>query len=299
MQIRMTLLVAGATLCGLAGLPETSYAATGCTDAHLNGTYNVQVENSSIVSVLASLKATPSPEGGTVLPPPPTGGFGNNPNSLGGQVPGLGRFFFDGAGRIVGQAAAANGSSQNVIVGSYSVNLDCTASFKLNTGQSFNAVVAAGGDQALFMQTDGVSGKLTRAANSCTPTVGTNQSFAFSLSGARRATVTSTPATGTTTTTPTATVAFTPYSTLGSVSMSPDGTFVLRGWSFTGSATEAVTANGTYNLGFDCSLKLNFGSDASAATPLSLRGFLVDQQAGILSVQPDASNILTTSLIVQ
>ena len=74
---------------------------------------------------------------------------------------------------------------------------------------------------------------------------------------------------------------------------------MLRGWSFTGSATEAVTANGTYNLGFDCSLKLNFGSDASAATPLSLRGFLVDQQAGILSVQPDASNILTTSLIVQ
>ena len=295
MRIRMTLWVAGAMAGSLfLGLPARSYAA-GCSDAHLTGTYNVQVDNSSVASVLAALKGTPSTDGSTVLPPPPTGGFTSNPNSLGGTVPGLGRFYFDGGGRIIGQATSVTGSSQNVIVGNYSVNYDCTATMRLNSGQSFNAVVAGGGNEVLFMQTDGTSGRLSRAANSCSPSVGTEQSFAFSLSGARR--VTATGSTGSTTTP--ATGLFAPYSTLGEITLNTGGSFVLRGWSFTGAATETVTARGTYTLGFDCSLRLSFASDSSAATPMSLRAFLVDQQAGILSVQADANNILTTSLIAQ
>src|SRR5215510_6966547 len=91
-------------LCGLAVVQSRmTQAATGCSNAFLSGTYNVQVENASIVNVLASIRAANS---GQPLPPPPTGGFGSNPNSQGGAVPGLGRFFFDGNGSILGQVGS-------------------------------------------------------------------------------------------------------------------------------------------------------------------------------------------------
>src|SRR5262245_3077379 len=272
MRISKTWIGTGLLLCGLlVAQPRRSEAASGCTNAFLNGTYNVQVENASIVNVLASIRAANS---GQPLPPPPTGGFGNNANSQGGQVPGLGRFFFDGTGAILGQVGSAgqpppsdpsssgNGLPINVTVGSYSVNDDCSASLVLNAVGNFNAVVAAGGGQLLFLGSDGLLGSMTRAANSCIPVLGSQQSFAFGAAGAQR--------------TNGSNVTFAPYSTLGSVSLNPEGSFFLTAWTFTNNAVQQVAANGTFTLGIDCSLNLTYAEGTPATAP-NLRGFYVDQ----------------------
>ena len=152
-------MVTGLLVC--LGLPRASFGISGCTTGYLTGTYNAQISSTNFMNVLNTLNstaATGSGKGGAQaldasLPPfggptgfgtgmPPAagasdsggttggttvnlGGFGNNPNSLSGQTPGLGRFFFDGSGNIVGLAQGAN--TNNVIIGSYSVNSDCTA----------------------------------------------------------------------------------------------------------------------------------------------------------------------------
>src|SRR6187399_903552 len=121
MGIQKTLVGSGLLFCGLMmGLPRVSSAASGCSNGFLNGTYNVQVENATFVNVLNALRAGATNSGTTTMPPPPTGGFGDNPNSLGGQIPGLGRYYFDGNGNIVGQAMTAAGTTMNINVGTYS-----------------------------------------------------------------------------------------------------------------------------------------------------------------------------------
>src|SRR5688572_7854932 len=80
MGIQKTLIGLGLLLCGfMMGLPRISSAAAGCGNTSLNGTYNVQVENASFVNVLTALRAGATNSGSTTLPPPPTGGFGDNP----------------------------------------------------------------------------------------------------------------------------------------------------------------------------------------------------------------------------
>jgi hypothetical protein len=297
MQIQKTLIVSGLLLCGLiVGTPRVSSAASGCSNMFLNGTYNIEVENSSIVNVLATLRAVQTANGSTTvtLPPPPTGGFGNNVNSLGGQVPGLGRFYFDGNGNITGQMTTTSGSVINTGVGSYTVNFDCTATMRLNSGESFNAIVGDSGNHALFMGTDGVLGTMRRSNNSCVQNLGSQQSFAFSVSGAQRRAGASGSTTGTTTTS----INFDPYSSIGSVTLNPDGSFTFRGWTFANGSTQSVTTNGTYTIGLDCSLRLN-GAAVSSGSPLSLRGLLIDQQTGVISIQADSSNTLTGQFVVQ
>jgi len=298
MRIQKTLMGNGLVLCGLVMLqPRVSPAAQGCNNAFLNGTYNVQVANQSIVNVLASIRAANS---GQPLPPPPTGGFGSNANSQGGTIPGLGRFFFDGNGSIIGQAgsvgqpgpddasSAGNGLPASVTIGSYTVNDDCSSTLQLNAGPSFNAVVAGGGSQILFLGTDGLLGSMTRAANSCVNSVGSQQSFAFSAAGAQRAANGSNGSS----------VVFTPYSTLGSVILNTDGSFFLTAWTFSAGALQPVAANGTFTIGIDCALTLSLAAGSPPATP-NLRGFYVDQQSGVLSVQPDSTNVITSPIVAQ
>ena len=112
-------------------------------------------------------------------------GLVNNPFSLGGANPGTARYYFDGNGNIVGQDANATTSgattAANTIVGTYSVNTDCTASITLNTGASFNAVVVSNGAQVLFMQSNagqgGAVGALQRSTDVCLANSPTPQSL--------------------------------------------------------------------------------------------------------------------------
>ena len=77
----------------------------------------------------------------------------------------------------------------SVAAGTYSVNLDCTATISLATGSSFDAIIAGGGTQVLFVETDstgtGSTGILERAS-SCV-SLSYPQRFGFSFSGALQA----------------------------------------------------------------------------------------------------------------
>jgi len=65
-------------------------------------------------------------------------GLGGSTNSLSATLPGLGRFFFDGAGTIVGKQTDASGFGFSMGIGTYQVNDDCTARLTLSSGQSPN-----------------------------------------------------------------------------------------------------------------------------------------------------------------
>src|SRR5689334_17128735 len=113
LPIHKTIVSAGILLCaGTVGLPRAAYALSGCSNAHLTGTYTVQLANTNTLAVVNALNADPN----TPAPPPPSGGFGNNPNSLGSVLPGIGRFYFNGSGAIIGQAMNSSGFTSNVTV---------------------------------------------------------------------------------------------------------------------------------------------------------------------------------------
>src|SRR5579859_813140 len=117
--------LAGLALCWLS-MPRISHAITGCTNTMLTGNYNAEVSSLNLQSVLNKLNGNASGVS--------DGGFGSNPASISGSVPGLGRFFFDGNGSIVG-VTGASGNQQNMNVGTYTVNDNCSATIKLSSGQ--------------------------------------------------------------------------------------------------------------------------------------------------------------------
>lgn len=84
------------------------------------GTYNAQITSAAFTSVINTVNASAAAAGSTgstgttrstgttgstttALP----GGFGSNPASIAGNTPAVSRFYFDGAGNILG---AANGN---------------------------------------------------------------------------------------------------------------------------------------------------------------------------------------------
>src|SRR5262249_58685172 len=116
--------------------------------------YDAQVANFNLQNVLQAVNS-----GGAVVTPSGTPaaavvGFGSNPRSLSGSMPGASRFYFDGAGAIVGQTAVTGGGTVSVAVGTYNVAVDCTATITLISGATFDAVVAGAGSTVLFLETD-------------------------------------------------------------------------------------------------------------------------------------------------
>src|SRR5215471_7924371 len=104
----------GVTLVSLA-LPGFS-AISGCNNGYLLGNYDAQVANFNLQNVLQAVNS-----GGAVVTPSGTPaaavvGFGSNPRSLSGSMPGASRFYFDGAGAIVGQTAVTGGGTVSVAV---------------------------------------------------------------------------------------------------------------------------------------------------------------------------------------
>jgi hypothetical protein len=116
---RRTYLAAGILILGL-GLAKPSLAITGCTNSYLNGTYNAQITNLAFENVINAINASAGTTGttgatettgttgstgttGASLP----GGLVGNASSINGNVAGLGRFYFDGNGNIMGVASTS------------------------------------------------------------------------------------------------------------------------------------------------------------------------------------------------
>src|SRR5262249_35125764 len=162
------------------------------------------------------------------------------------------------------------------VIGTYSVNNDCSATMSLKTGEAFNAVVAGNGATVLFVETDakgGAVGELDRATNACISSAsGAPQSFAFNAFGAQ-------PATG---------GKLSPASSaVGSVTLDGAGGFTLAEWVFTNGAVTKVTAAGTYSLNTNCSLSVTTTSSSpanSALLPVSVKGLLVSGSSGLVSI---------------
>ena len=233
------------------------------------------------------------------------GGFGNNPKSFGGAIPGVGRYYFDGSGNIVGQGA---GTSTQAIIGSYSVSTDCSATLSLQTGETFSAILSSDGSDILFVQANagqgGAVGRLSRGATMCLAS-SVVQSFGFSFFGAQAipsgsgsASAANIPGT------------FAPASGIGTITLDGQGGFALRQWAYTDAGFKQTASVGAYSIGADCSLRLTFanttgagGTTGSVSSPMSFRGLLVSgpsgQVNGVVVEQVDANTLGMGDLISQ
>jgi len=184
-------------------------AANGCSYTYLAGSYNAQVSTANLTSVVnlsngvttgsASTTGTGT-TGNTGNDSTGTGSsgatstssgpdslaLGSNANSLAGTPPGLGRYYFDGNGTIDGLATGSTASSPVFApLGTYSVNANCTGTITLASGRTFSIVLASGGQQVVFMETDanggGAVGTLTQTANTCN--VVNPTSYAYVING--------------------------------------------------------------------------------------------------------------------
>jgi hypothetical protein len=294
------------------GMPGVSLAVTGCSNANLIGTYNVQISSAALTGVLNALNA-PSPSGGstgstgsgssgatasqTVNP----GGFGNNPKSFGGATPGVGRYYLDGNGNIVGQGT---GNQTQAIIGSYTVNTDCTVTMSLQTGETFNAVASADGSTILFVQSNagqgGAVGEFVRGSAMC-PSGSGVRTFGFSAFGAKVIQSGS----GST-----AAPTFGPASAVGIIALNDQGGFNLQQWSYTTSGFKQTVSTGSYTIGSDCNLHLTFasttasgGTTGSVSSPMSFSGLLITdltgQLNGVVVEQADANTIGLGNMISQ
>jgi hypothetical protein len=256
-------------------------AASGCNTGQLFGTYNVAVGSIGF-------------QGAITLPPTtttaPVIGFANNPNSLTGKISGLGRYYFDGTGNIVGVTAASSTSPAVTLnVGTYSVNTDCSASAKFTSGAAYDLYLANNGQQASYVRTDALGGSefgTLRRAGAC---VNLNGSYTFQAGGVS----TQSPTSG-----PTGEYA---YSAAGTLTLDGIGNFNLAQSLVTSAGAQKSTASGTYTVGGDCSVTLKFNSSGTSSfvIPASFKLLMTDSSSGAVAVQPDSTNTVTGTAIAQ
>jgi hypothetical protein len=181
--------------------------------------------------------------------------FINSPFGAKGSSPYAVQFYFDGQGNIVGPAST--------IVGTYTVNTDCSATLSFVSGATFNAVLVSGGAGVLFMQNNagsgGAVGTLQRYSGACAGN--SPQSLGFSFFGAQKVSGTSA-------------VTLNPVSAVGELQLNGQGGFVMQEWVYQYGKTTATTLSGTYTVGSDCSLSLTFASSSAASVTAPLTGRL-------------------------
>ena len=256
-------------------------AASGCSTGQFFGTYNVQASSIGF-------------QGAITLPPTTTAapviGFVNNPNSLSGKISGLGRYYFDGTGNIIGVTAASSTSPAVTLnVGTYTVNTDCSASAKFTSGATYDIYLGNSEQEGQYVRTDALGGSefgILRRGGSC---VALNGSYSFQAGGA----TTQSPTGG-----PTGTYA---YSAAGSLSLDGIGNFNLSQSLVTSAGPQKSTASGTYTVGGDCSVTLKFNSSATSSfvVPASFKILMLDSTTGMLALQPDSTSTLTGTLVGQ
>jgi len=268
-------------------MATAGWGAAGCTNGSLQGIYDGQLSNAAFQNVLQSLRTAP--------PPAAVTGLSANPNSLSGSLPGLGRYYFDGAGNIVGVIAASGTTPAfNVAIGKYTVNVDCSARVTLTSGAAYDLFLGERGRQAVFVRTDaGGGGNLgtLRRGGSCV-SLNYPNSFSYAVHGSTRQTDDA------------GVASFAPYSVIGSLSVTGNGQFALSQSLYNSGGIQRSTASGTYTVGTDCSLTLKFSTTPGAnstnfVAPTSFRALMVDSGNGLLAIQPDSGTLVTGSLIAQ
>lgn len=272
----------GLIILGLAA-PAILSAEAGCVNGQLLGLYDAQISNINTQNLLQSLKASPAPV--TAAPTPRAPGLGGNDNSLSGNVPALGRYYFDGNGNIIGVATGK--IAANVAVGKFSVNTDCTGKITLGSGAAYDIVLAESGRTLTYVRTDGDGGGnlgVVHRAGTCL-SLNYPNGFTFAVAGASQ----QTDSTGAT--------AFGPYSILGSMSLNGNGSFNMSQTVYKASGVARSTAAGTYSVGADCGVTFKFTPAANA--PASFRVMMVNSASGLLAIQPDANTTLTGAFTVQ
>ena len=272
----------------IALMPQAAWAsASGCLTGQLLGTYNVQIVNVNTQDVLKALKAPAkaSDSAGAA-------GLTANDNSLSGNLPALGRYYFDGNGNIIGVATGK--TPFNLALGKYTVNTDCTGRIMLASGAAFDFVISNAGKQLTYLRTDSAAGGnqgVLRRASSC---VGLNypSGFTFSVAGGSQQADSS------------GSTAFGPYSVVGILNLNGTGQFSMSESVFTSSGVTRSTAVGTYTVGADCSVGFKFSTTAGANSanfkaPASMRALMVDSSSGLLVLQPDSGTTLSGAFSAQ
>jgi hypothetical protein len=280
---RHNFVVEGLIILSLAA-PAILSAEAGCVNAQLSGLYNAQISNINTQNLLQSLKAnlTPAATGAASKAP----GFAANDNSLSGNLPALGRYYFDGSGNIIGLSAGK--IAANLAVGKYTVNTDCTGKITLASGAAYDIVLANSGRSLAYVRTDGDGGGnigVVQRAGTCL-SLNYPNGFTFAVSGASQQTDSS------------GATAFGPYSILGSMSLNGNGAFNMSETVYKASGVVRSTAAGTYTVGADCGVTFSFSKAAGAnssnfAAPASFRVLMVNSASGLLAIQPDANTTLT------
>jgi hypothetical protein len=286
---RHDLALKGLIICGLAS-PGALVAASGCVNGQLLGLYNAELVNANTQHLLQSANSTATAQ--TANPPAKAAGFAANDNSLNGNTPALGRYYFDASGNIVG---LSTGKTQfNLAVGKYTVNTDCTGKITLSSGAAYDLVVSNGGRTVTYLRTDadggGNVGVLQRAGTCLS--LNYPNGFTFAVAGGSK----QTDSTGATT--------LAPYSMVGVLNVNGNGSFNLSESIYKTGGVVRSTAQGTYSVGADCSVTLKFSTTAGAnssnfAAPSSFRVLMTNSSAGLLAIQPDSDTTLTGTLSAQ
>jgi hypothetical protein len=238
-------------------------------------------------------------QGLATLPPTTTGatvlGFVSNPASLSGNVPGLGRFYLDGTGIIVGVTAASSTTpAVSTNVGKYNVNTDCSGSASFTSGAAYDISISNNGSEVQYIRTDSAAGGevgVLLRASSC---VNLNYpgTFTFAYGGSQNQTSASgTSAQGT-------------YSAIGILALNGSGAFNMSQSLYNATGVQRSTSSGSYTVGGDCSVALSFSTASGSSStgfvaPTSFRILMVNSTTGLLSTQPDAKTTLTGSVTAQ
>jgi len=270
-------------------VPAAWGAASGCVSGELLGLYNAQITNINMQDVLQSMQASASSAAATDTAR--IAGFAANDNSLSGNLPALGRYYFDGAGNIVGVSTGR--TPFNLAIGKYTVSADCTGKVTLTSGAAYDFVLSNSGRQVTYLRTDTSSGGnvgVLRRAASC---VGLSypSSFTFAVAGGSKQADSS--------------GAFGPYSAIGVMNLTGStGQFNMTETLYKSSGVVRSTASGTYTVGVDCSVSFKFSTSAGAnssnfVAPASFRALMQDSSNGLLVLQPDANTTLTGTLTAQ
>ena len=280
------------TLCMI--LPKALPAASGCTSSQLFGVYDVQGTNLALQSALRPIASIPPTTTNAAVV-----GFLGNANSLSGNLAGLGRYYLDGTGVITGLTVATSTlPATNTSIGKYTVNTDCSGSMSFNSGAAYDIYLSNGGNTVQYLRTDSPAGGevgILRRAGSCV-NLNYGGSFTFQVGGSSNQTSSTGGTTGTT--------ALAPYSAIGAFTLNGTGAFTMSESLFTSTGTARSTSSGTYTVGGDCSLSLSFNTTAGSnstnfVAPSSLKILMVDASNGLITLQPDASTILTGTITSQ
>jgi hypothetical protein len=279
--------IQGLIICSFA-LPSAMHAASGCVNGQLLGLYNAELLNTNTQSLLQSANSSIAPASAASR----AAGFASNDNSLSGNTPALGRYYFDASGNIIGLSTGK--VPFNLAVGKYTVNTDCTGRITLSSGAAYDFVISNGGKTVTYLRTDADGGGnvgVLQRAGACV-SLNYPNGFTFAVAGGSR----QTDSTGAS--------AFAPYSIVGVLNVNGNGSFNLSQSTYKAGGVVRSTAQGTYTVGADCSVSLKFSTTAGAnssnfAAPSSFRVLMVNSSSGQLAIQPDSSTTLTGTLSAQ